>query len=174
MRGIRCVLMWAAMAGCVAAMTLAQETTRSPEVARLGDYVGHWSSTGQMRDDPAKPFTAITGGETCSWAAGGVAVLCQEKAGGESGGWEGVYILSYDAASGQYHVYGTETPGLNMHAVGRVEGERWTWHTDPAPDGSRLRYSFTPAGEGGRTMTVEAGAGDDWTPVVKITYTLEN
>lgn len=174
MRGVKSLLTWAAMTGCLAAVVLAQDATKSAEVERLDFFVGQWSSTGQMREDPAKPFMAIKGGETCSWVAGGYAVLCLEKAGGESGGWEGAYILSYDATSGQYHAHGTESPGVNMHAVGRVEGDQWIWLTDPGPDGSRLRYVFASAGEDGRTMTVAAGSGDEWASVVEISYTLED
>lgn len=150
---------------------VAQDTGPSVEIRRLSFYVGHWSEAGQMRDDPGKPFNAISGGETCSWAAGGYAVVCEEKTAGPGGGWEGVYILSYDAAAQQYHVSGTERPGKNMHAVGRIDGERWVWVTDPAPDGSQVRYTFAPTEEGARTMTVEAGQGQSWTSIVNITYT---
>ena len=124
-----------------------------------------------MRDDPAKPFRNIAGGETCSWSAGGYAVMCEEKTTGAGGGWEGVYILSYDAATKQYHVHGTEKPGSNMHAVGRIDGNRWIWLTDPAPDGSRARYTFAPAGSGARTMAVDVGAKENWSRIVDIKYT---
>ena len=156
---------------------VSQVATRPPEVQRLDFYVGHWNEAererrGRLdRDDPSKAFQPVAGGETCKWAAGGYAVLCEEKTEGAGGGWEGVYILSYDAADKQYHVYGTEKPGSNMHAVGRVDGDRWLWETDPAPDGSRARYTFAPAGAGARTMTVEAGGGDHWSGIVNITYT---
>lgn len=152
-------------------MATSQAASRPPEVQRLGFYVGRWSEAGQMRDDPSKPFQAISGTETCSWAAGGYAVVCEEKTAGPGRGWEGVYILSYDAVGKQYHVYGTEKPGNNIHAVGRVDGDRWVWETNPAPDGSRVRYTFAPAGAGARTMTVEAGGGDRWSGVVDIKYT---
>jgi hypothetical protein len=82
-----------------------------------------------------------------------------------------VYILSYDVAGRQYHVYGTENPGNNIHAVGRLDGDRWVWLTDPAPDGSRARYTFVPAGAGGRTVAVETGVGENWSPIVNIKYT---
>jgi hypothetical protein len=148
-----------------------QAESRPAEVQRLAFYVGQWNETGEMRDDPNKPYQAVAGGETCKWSAGGYAVLCEEKTEGPGGGWEGVYILSYDSAGRQYHVHGTEKPGSNMHAVGRLEGNRWIWITDPAPDGSRARYTFTPAGTGARTMTVEVGAGDGWAGIVNIKYT---
>lgn len=158
--------------GSILPMTAAsQGTSDSPEVQRLAFYVGHWSEAGQMRDDPDTPFQAITGGETCSWAAGGYAVVCEEKTAGPGGGWEGVYILSYDPAGKQYHVYGTEKPGSNMHAVGRVDGDRWVWETDAAADGTRLRYTFAPVTADARTMTVEAGDGDRWSDIVTIKYT---
>ena len=83
-----------------------------------------------------------------------------------------MYILSYDAAGDQYHVYGTEKPGNNLHAVGRIDGDRWVWVTDPAPDGTRLRYTFAPVGADARTMTVEAGDGEHWSGIVNIKYTL--
>lgn len=141
---------------------------------RLQFYVGSWNEAGEMRDDPSKPFQSPTDGETCKWSAGGYAVVCEEKAEGTGGGWEGVYILSYDAAGQQYHVYGTEKPGNNIHAVGRLDGDRWIWVTDPAPDGSRVRYTFAPAGAGARTLTVEVGVGERWSAIVNIKYTSRN
>ena len=157
---------------CILPMTArAQDAHRSPELERLAFYVGHWSETGRMRGDPGKPFQSISGGETCSWGAGGYAVTCREETSGPGGGWQGVYILSYDAAAQRYHVYGTEAPGSTVHAVGQVERNRWVWQTDPAPDGSRLRYTFAPAAAGARTMMVEAGGGAGWSTIVDITYT---
>lgn len=152
---IRLAIAWAALSGLLTTMVLAEEASKPRELQRLSFYVGSWSETGRLRDDPAKPFKPIAGGETCGWAAGGNAVLCQEKTSGDGGGWDGVYILSYDAAARHYHVHGTENPGGNLHAVGRVEGDRWIWLTDPAPDGSRLRYTFAPSVHGSRTVTYE-------------------
>jgi hypothetical protein len=159
------------VSGLLAGIAAAQRTAPPAETRRLAFYVGRWSEAGQMRADPSQPFASISGGEECRWTAGGYAVLCEEKTTGAGGGWEGVYILSYDAAAKQYDVYGTEKPGSHMHAAGRVDGDRWVWLTDPAPDGSRLRYTFTPAGRGARTMTVDAGAGDSWASIVNIRYT---
>lgn len=173
MHTLRVALLWATLGGCMATTSGAQQPARSPELERLGFYVGRWSEAGQMRDDPAKPFLPIAGGETCSWAAGGYAVLCEEKTTGQGGGWEGVYILSYDPTAQRYHVRGTEKAAADMHAVGHVEGDRWIWVTDPGPDGSRARYTFEPAGDGVRTMSVEAGDGQSWAPIVSVTYTLQ-
>lgn len=145
-------------------------TTKSAEVAQLQFYVGDWNEAGEMRDDPSKPFKAISGSETCRWTAGGYAVMCEEKTTGPGGGWEGVYILSYDSVGKQYHVHGTEKPGMNMHAVGQLDGSRWIWLTDPAPDGSRVRYIFAQADAGARTLTVDVGAGDQWATIVNIKY----
>jgi hypothetical protein len=152
-------------------LAVSQAVSRPAEFQRLQFYVGRWTETGQMRDDPNGVFKPVAGGETCSWAAGGYAVMCEEKTEGEGGGWEGVYILSYDAVGKQYHVYGTEKPGNNIHAVGQLDGDRWVWVTDPAPDGSRVRYTFVPAGAGARKMTVDVGAGDRWSAIVNIEYT---
>jgi hypothetical protein len=160
------------LVGCLLPGTAAaQATGPSVEIGRLGFYVGRWSEAGQMREDSTRPFAAIAGGETCQWAAGGYAVLCEEKTSGAGGGWEGVYILSYDGDARQYDVHGTERPGISLHAVGHLVGERWVWVTDPAPDGSLVRYTFAPAGQGARTMTVETGRGQSWTSIVNLTYT---
>jgi len=77
---------------------LGQDGAKSPALQRLNFYVGRWSEAGQMREDPTKPFKPISGSETCKWAAGSFAVTCEEKMGGQGGGWEGVYILGYDTA----------------------------------------------------------------------------
>ncbi len=170
MRTIPLAIAWAALCGLPPTILPAQEASRPAELQRLSFYVGSWSESGQMRDDPAKPFKPIAGGETCSWAAGGYAVLCQEKTSGQGGGWEGVYILSYDSTARQYHVHGTETAGNNLHAIGQVEGNRWIWVTDPAPDGSRVRYTFAPSDRGARTLTVDVGAGDRWASIANVEY----
>jgi hypothetical protein len=163
--------MFVALSCVVPGLAVSQAASAPVEVQRLQFYVGRWSEAGEMRNDPSGPFKPIAGGETCRWAAGGYAVACEEKTDGEGGGWEGVYILSYDPAGKQYHVYGTEKPGVNLHAVGRLDGERWVWVTDPAPDGSLLRYTFVRADGGARTLTVEAGAGDTWSGIVNLKYT---
>lgn len=150
---------------------LAAAQAPSPEVRSLQFYVGSWTASGEMRGDPSGPFEPVTGYENCSWVAGGYVVLCVEKVSGASGGYEGAYLLHYDAEGGRYEVYGVEAPGTTMHATGRLDGERWHWETDPAPDGSRLRYTFAPAEGSARTMSVEAGAGDEWVGVLNVTYT---
>jgi hypothetical protein len=149
---------------------IAQSTPKPPQIDRLAFYVGNWTESGTMRADPTKPMQPIGGGETCRWAAGGYAVLCEEQNSGAGGGWEGVYILSYDAGSGKYHVHGTDKPGLNMHAVGEIIGNQWVWMVDPAPDGTQVRYVFTPSGNNARTMVVEVQSGTEWTKVVDMTY----
>lgn len=148
----------------------AQNVPPSAEIKRLSWYVGRWSEAGEMREDPAKEFKAISGSETCEWTAGGSAVLCREKTSGPGGGWNGVYILSYDAGAKVYHVRGTEHPGSDMHAVGTIEGDRWLWVTDPFPDGSRIRYTFAPSARGARTLTVDAGDGSSWSSIVNLKY----
>ena len=171
MRTARIAIAVAALSGLPPAIAVAQEPARPAEIQRLQFYVGSWSEKGRMREDAAKAFAPIAGGETCRWGAGGYAVVREEKTSGPGGGFEGVYILSYDAAAKTYNVYGTEKPGSNVHAVGRVEGDRWSWLTDPGPDGSRLRYSFAPKGPNARTLTVETGAGDRWDSIIDVEYT---
>jgi hypothetical protein len=171
MRTIRLAIACAALSVFAPATGVTQEASKPTELQRLGFYVGRWSETGEMRDDPNKPFQAIQGGEECRWAAGGQAVVCEEKTTGPGGGWEGIYILSYDPAAGLYHVHGTEKPGGDMHAVGRIDDVRWIWMTDPAADGSRLRYTFAPSGPDARSLVVEAGAGERWARIANIKYT---
>jgi hypothetical protein len=167
---IRVASLMAVLCCASAASVQAQDAARSADLRKLDFFVGRWDVAGRMRDDPAKPLKPISGGETCAWAAGGFAVTCTEKTGGEGGGWEGVYILGYDQAAGTYFVHGIEKPGSSLHAVGKLEGDRWTWFTDAAPDGSRLRYTFAPGAAGSRTLTVEAGSGDAWAAIAEVTY----
>lgn len=174
MRNLRTLGTLVALGCTLPTVAASQVESRPVDVQRLQFYVGHWNEAGGMRDDPDKPFSDIAGSETCEWSAGGYAVVCEERTEGPGGGWDGVYILSYDAGGGQYHVHGTEKPGNNIHAVGRLEGDRWIWITDPAPDGSRVRYTFAPAGAGARTMAVEVGVGESWFGIVNIRYTASN
>jgi hypothetical protein len=148
----------------------AQASSKPAGVERLAAYVGSWTESGSMRNDPSKPMQRISGSENCRWSAGRSAVFCEEKTSGAGGGWDGVYIMSYDATSGKYHVNGTEKPGANMHAIGEIIGDRWVWMVDKAPDGTQIRYLFAPAGDKARTMVVELQSGTDWTKIVDIKY----
>ncbi len=168
---LRLAALSVALLGILPGMASPQGGSAPPEVRRLQFYVGSWSEDGRMRGDPANDFGAIAGEETCRWAAGGYAVICEESTAGAGGGWEGVYILSYDATAGRYRVYGIEKPGTTIQAAGRIEGDRWIWETDPAPDGSRVRYTFAPAAGSDRTMIVALGTGEGWSPIVEIRYT---
>ena len=151
----------------------AQPSNPSP-ARNLLFYVGTWSARGQMRDAPTSDFKAVTGSETCRWAAGGAAVLCEEKETGPGGGWNGVYLLGYDTKQGVYTLYGIESPGTIVRGTGKLENNVWTWTAESIVEGaaSPSRYVFKGDGNNARTMTVEApDASGKWFTVLNHRYT---
>ena len=145
-----------------------------PKVGKLGFYVGTWSGRGLMRDAPSSVFKAISGRETCRWAAGRSAVLCEEKETGPGGGWNGVYLLGYDAKQDSYTLFGIEEPGTVVRGTGKLENNVWKWTAESVAGGSSssARYTFTGDGRKSRMMVVEApDASGKWFTVANHRYT---
>jgi hypothetical protein len=146
----------------------------APKVGKLGFYVGKWAGRGLMRDHPAAVFKGIHGRETCRWAAGGAAVLCEEKETGPGGGWNGVYLLGYDERQDSYTLFGIEEPGTIVRGTGKLEKGVWKWTAESVAAGrsSPARYTLTGDGRKSRMMAVEApDASGKWFTVANHRYT---
>ena len=150
------------------------QQSSAPKVGQLGFYVGKWSGRGLMRDAPNGVFKAIRGGETCRWAAGGAALVCEEKETGPGGGWNGIYLLGYDEKADSYTLFGIESPGTVVRGTGKLENSVWTWTAESVTGGSSspARYTFRADGKNSRIMLVEApDASGKWFTVANHRYT---
>jgi hypothetical protein len=150
-------------------------SAQKPNVGQLGFFVGKWNGRGEMRDGPTATFKAISGGETCKWAAGGAAVVCDEKETGPGGGWEGIYTLGYDAKTDTYSLYGIENPGSVLRGTGKLRNSVWVWNAQSVANGtsSPSRFTFHSDGKSARTMLVEAqDEKGKWFTVANHRYTL--
>ena len=146
----------------------------APKIGKLGFYVGAWTGRGLMRDNPAAVFKRINGRETCRWAAGGAAVLCEERETGPGGGWNGVYLLGYDEKQDTYTLFGIEEPGTVVRGTGKLDNKVWHWTAESITAGSSgpARYTFTGDGKKSRMMVVEApDASGKWFTVANHRYT---
>jgi hypothetical protein len=150
---------------------------QKPNVGQLGFFVGKWDGKGEMRDGPTATFKAISGGETCRWAAGGAAVVCEEKESGPGGGWDGAYTLGYDPKTDTYSLYGIESPGSVIRGTGKLKNNVWVWNAQSVANGtsSSSRFTFRADGKKVRTMLVEAqDEKGKWFTVANHRYTPTN
>jgi hypothetical protein len=167
-------LMVMVLTSAMSARTLAAQSPAAPKVGEMGFFAGVWKGKGEMRDGPSSPFKAISGGETCRWAAGGAALVCEEKETGPGGGWTGIYLLGYEEKQDTYTLYGIESPGTVVRGTGKLENGVWLWTVENVTGGSSspARYTFRADGKNSRIMLVEApDASGKWFTVANHRYT---
>ncbi len=103
-----------------------------PEHAKLGYFVGEWSSDGKMNESPFGPGGPMMSNDTCEWFEGKFAVVCHYDGKGPMGPMKGLGILSYNPMEKVYTYYGVDNSGQTMVTVprGTVAGDTWTYNDE--------------------------------------------
>jgi len=124
---------------------LAQAPQPGPEHARLGVFVGDWTSEGEMKPSPFGPGGKTTGSDHCEWFEGKFAVVCHSEGASPMGTMKGLGILGYSSEEGAYTYYGVDTLGGAMTSVakGAVDGDTWTYDDESKMGGKTIKSRYT-------------------------------
>ena len=161
-----------------AALSFAQEKQEKkmempkpgPEVKKLGYFVGHWKSEGEMKPGPMGPGGKMTSDSHCSWMTGGWFVVCNEDGSGAMGKMHGMGVLGYDANEKKYTYNGFNSMGENEKATGTVDGKVWTYTAESMMNGKMVkgRYTITETSSTGYDFKLETSEdGNTWTPMME-------
>jgi hypothetical protein len=160
----------------VAGPAMAQAPTApkpGPDHERLGLFVGHWTSEGDMKPSPMGPGGKMTGSDRCEWFEGKFAVVCHNEGKGPMGPVKGLGILSYSPEEKVFTYYGTDSSGMTMATVakGTVQGDTWTYTDESKMGGKTINgryiikvlsptsynFKWEMQGEGGQWTTMMEG-----------------
>jgi hypothetical protein len=74
-----------------------------PEVKKLGYFVGSWTTTGEVKQNPFMPAGKMTSTSKCEWFPGGFHVVCHENGKSPMGGaMHGLGVMGYNAEEKVY------------------------------------------------------------------------
>ena len=134
-----------------------------PEHAKLGFFVGKWTSEGDMKPGPYGPGGKFTFTENCEWLAGNFALLCHSE--GQIMGMtvKGLSVMSYDPEEKKYIYFESNNMGENTYSKGTVDSDTWTWTSDNRMNGKTVHSQFTlkRLSDDSASYKYEMGAGSD-------------
>lgn len=133
------------------------------EHAKLGFFVGKWTSEGDLKPSVYSPGGKFTFTEECEWLAGNFAIICHSEGQTTGATVKGVSIMSYDAGEGKYIYFESNSVGENTYSHGTVDGNTWTWTNEEQMGGKTVhgRFTLTRLDDNTASYKFELGAGSD-------------
>jgi hypothetical protein len=159
-------------------LVAAQEAKPGPEHARLGHFVGKWTSEGEMKPGPMGPGGKMKSSDTCEWFEGRFSVICRAEGTGPMGPSKSIGILGYSTEEKVYTYYGIDNSNMTMASVprGTVRGNTWTYTDEGMMGGKKVksRVTIKELSPTSHTFRMEMqGPGGKWIPVMESTSTKE-
>lgn len=142
-----------------------------PEVKKLSYFVGMWTMTGDLKENPfGMPAGKFTGTSKCEWFAGGYQVVCHDTGKSPMGTTHGMGILSYNAEDKMYSYYGFDSMGMAEGSKGTLDGNNWVYTSDSKMGGKAYhgRYSMDTSSPGSYTFKYETSEdGQTWSTMME-------
>ena len=150
----------------------AQAPKPGPEHARLGYFVGKWTSEGEMKPGPMGPGGKMKSSDTCEWFEGKFSVICRYEGSGPMGPSKSIGILGYSSEEKVYTYYGVDNTNMTMGSVpkGTVRGDTWTYTDESTMGGQKVksRVTLKELSPTKYTFRMEMqGPDGKWAPVMK-------
>jgi hypothetical protein len=116
-----------------------------PEHAKLGFFVGKWTSEGEMKASPMGPGGKITGADTCEWFDGHYSVVCRSEGKSPMGPMKSIGILGYNTDEKIYTYYGIDNSPMTMTSAARgtKNGDTWTYTDEGVMGGQKVKSRVT-------------------------------
>ena len=134
-----------------------------PEVKKMADMIGTWSTTYEMKAVPGvSPAGKATSTRTCVWTAGGFGVSCEETLHmGAMGTITSDALIAYDAAAKNYIHSEVSNDGEAFVSRGTVNGDTWVFDNDSMMQGKPTHGRFTAKYTSKDTCEMKYEAGPD-------------
>lgn len=167
MKKLTTLLLVGAMAWFGDACVCAQEAGGAPkpgqEHAKLGFFVGKWTSEGDLKASAYSPGGKFTFTEECEWLTGNFAIICRSEGQMSGSTVKGVSIMSYDVGEGKYIYFESNSVGENTYSKGVVNGDTWTWTNEEQMGGKTIhgRYTLTRLNDDTASYKFELGPATD-------------
>jgi hypothetical protein len=140
----------------------AQAAKPTPQVQKLGYYVGTWTGHGETKGGPFGRAGRLSSHQICSWFAGGFQVICRGEERGPTGIRQFLNILAYDETTKAYTEYSISNRGdAEYDKGGTWVGNRLTFliNEDAGGKPAKFRYSETHVSPSMYTYRAEVALG---------------
>ena len=141
-----------------------------PEEKALSVFAGKWSFEGKAEDGPMGPGGPVTMTETCEMFDGGFALVCRSEGKNTMGPSKTLAIMAYDRQKKAYTYYAVEKDFPPFMAIGKNDGNTWSWDTEATMGGQTMKTHVTVTLTTPTTQTFELkmsmDGGKTWAPVM--------
>jgi hypothetical protein len=128
----------------IAASAGGQEAPKpAPELRRLDYFVGTWAAEGEIKPGPMGSGGKFTGTNRVQWMDGGFFLVTQSEVAGAMGKGAETAYMGYDGDAKAYTYDSFNTLGEADHAMGRLDGDTWTWTSDTRMGAQTLKGRLT-------------------------------
>jgi hypothetical protein len=134
-----------------------------PEVKKLADMVGTWTTTFDIKPIPnMSPGGKGTSTRTCVWTAGGFGVSCKETFHmGAMGAFISDSLMFYDSEAKNYVHSEVSSDGEAFVSRGVVNGDTWVFDNDSTVQGQPMHGRYTATYTTTDTCQMKYEAGPD-------------
>ncbi len=143
----------------------------SPEVQKLGYYVGTWVGHGETLAGPFGGGGKLSSKMTCNWFAGGFQIVCRGEETGPTGTREYLNIKAYDEKAQAYTEYSISSFGeTEYNQGGSLVGNTLKWMVDQDAGGRPAKFRYVETRQSPNLMSYEAEVsvdGQPWTALAQ-------
>jgi hypothetical protein len=161
MLSISCLLI-VALAPC-GPTAMAEEPKPSPEVQKLGYWLGTWRGEGETTGGPFGPAGKLSSTTTCEWFEGGFQLVCRGEETGPSGTRKFLNIRAYDETAKAYTEYGISSDA-EYDTGGTIIDNKKTFVVHSEVEGKPLDIRYTEEQVSPTVFTYKAEASVDGAP----------
>ena len=118
----------------------------APEVAKLGYFVGKWTTKGKILPGPWGAGGEFSWAESTEWMSGGFFVVghwdfqMPAELGGDG---EEIFIMGYDTNRRAYSFDAFSSQGLHQVSKGTLTDDTWVWTSESIQNGKPVQQKMT-------------------------------
>jgi hypothetical protein len=113
------------------------------EVKKLGYFVGHWNTEGELKPGPMGPGGKFTTTDQISWLPGGFFVAWHANGNMPMGATHSIAMMGYNSDEKVYTYDAFDNMGSHDVSKGTLEGDTWTWNSESKMGGQTMKGKFT-------------------------------
>lgn len=114
-----------------------------PEVKKLGYFVGHWNTEGDMKPGPMGPGGKMTSTDDNEWIPGRFFLVLHSNGKSPMGPGHSIAVMGYDSDQKIYTYDSFDNMGQHETSKGTVDGDTWTWNGESKMGGQVVNGKFT-------------------------------
>lgn len=118
----------------------------SPEVGKLGYFVGSWIVEGTIPSGPWGSGGSFSWTDKTEWLAGNFFVVGQwdfmmpAELGGDG---QEIFIMGYDVERKVYTFDAFSSQGRHIRSTGTLTADKWIWESEASYEGKILKQRYT-------------------------------